>query len=70
MSKEDDIKRKFESELMKYQEDVELLNKQSHQLLLERNQVVQERNQLAQERSQLMRQVQTEYERAERYKFI
>ena len=59
MSKEDDIKRKYEGELLRCHQEIELLTKQSHQ-------IVQERNQLVQERSQLMHQVQKEYDRAER----
>lgn len=60
MSKEEDIKRKYEGELMKSQQDIEHLKAQATQIL-------QERNELIQERAQLIRQCQEEYERAEKY---
>lgn len=60
MSKEEEIKQKYEEELMRSHEDVEQLTKQLNQIALDRNQLVQER-------SQLIAQAHAEFERAERY---
>lgn len=59
MSKEDEIKQKYEDKLWKSQQEIELLTKQSGQLF-------QERHHLMLERTQLILQIQQEYERAER----
>ena len=66
MSKEDDICRQYDEELVRYRHDVDSLTKQTNQIVLERNQVVLERNELIHERDQLVLQSQQEYERAER----
>lgn len=59
MSKETEIQRKFEGELLKCHQEIEHLTKQS-------SQIIQERNQLVEERRHLIQQAQEEYERAER----
>ena len=59
MSKEEDIKRKYEGKLLKCHMEVEQMKEQA-------TQIAQERNQLVHERSQLIQQFQQEFERAER----
>lgn len=66
MSKEDNIRRKYDEELVRCHQDIDSLTKQANQILLERNQLVHEQNQLVVERNQLALQRQQEYERAER----
>ena len=63
MSKEDEIKHKYEDMLAKSHEDIEILTKQ-------RNQLAQDRNQLVHERGQLIVQAQQEFERAERWVYV
>jgi hypothetical protein len=60
MSKEEEIKRKYEGELLRCHKEIEHLMQQAEQ-------VVQDRNKLVVERGQLAHQYQQEYERAERY---
>ncbi len=62
MSKEGDIKRKYEGELLKCHKEIESLKSQA-------GMIMQERNQLVHERSQLIHQCQQEFERAERYSY-
>lgn len=59
MSKEGEIKREYEGQLVKCHQEMEQLTKQLNHVVLERNQLVQERSILAQKH-------QLEYERAER----
>ena len=59
MSKEEDIKRKYEGELLRCHKDIEHLKQQA-------SQIMQERNELVVERSQIIQQYQQEFERAER----
>ncbi len=66
LSKEEDIKHKYESELQKCHAEKVVLTDQLEHSLKERNVAVQERNQLIRERNELAMQAQEEYERAER----
>ena len=73
LSKEEDIKRKYDGEIQKlHVEKVSLTDQLEHAFqernlaMQERNFVIQERNFVIQERNALALQLQQEYERAER----
>lgn len=66
LSKEDDIKSKYERELQRAQSERLLLTNKLELALQERNRCVKERNDVIQERNALALQAQQEYERAER----
>lgn len=66
LSKEDEIKRKYDIEIHKCHAEKVVLTEQLEQAFKERNLVVQERNQLIHERNALALQAQQEFERAER----
>ena len=66
LSKEEDIKRKYEGEMQKLHMEKASLTDQLEHALQERNVAVQERNFIIQERNALALQMQQEYERAER----
>lgn len=68
MSRENDIKRRYDSDLAKVRAEKKSLVDQLEQTLQERNHAVQERNTLIQERNALALQCQQEFERAEKYR--
>lgn len=70
LSKEEDIKRKYEKEFHRSQAEKIALTNQLEAALQERNKCVRERNEVIQERNSLALQVQQEYERAERQVFV
>lgn len=67
LTKEEEIKRKYELELQKCHAEKAAFMDQVEQALQERNLAVQERNLVIQERNALALQAQQEYERAERF---
>lgn len=67
LSKEDEIKKKYEKELQKCHQEKLVLTTQLERALQERNMVVKDTNLVIQERNALALQAQQEYERAERY---
>lgn len=66
LSKEEDIKRKYDGEIQKLHVEKVSLTDQLEHALQERNVAMQERNFVIQERNALALQLQQEYERAER----
>ena len=66
LSKEEDIKRKYDGEIQKLHVEKVSLTDQLEHAFQERNLAMQERNFVIQERNALALQLQQEYERAER----
>ena len=66
LSKEEDIKRKYDGEIQKLHVEKVSLTDQLEHALQEKNVAMQERNFIIQERNALALQLQQEYERAER----
>ena len=66
MTKDEEIKRKYDLKLQKCHAEKAAFMDQLEQALQERNVAVQERNLMIQERNALALQAQQEYERAER----
>ncbi len=66
LSKEEDIRKKYDKELHRSQSEILVLTDQLETALQERNICVRERNAVIQERNCLALQAQQEYERAER----
>ena len=66
LSKEDEIKKKYEHKLQKCRSENSALADKIEYVLKERNEAVLERNLIIQERNALALQVQQEFERAER----
>lgn len=67
LSKEDDIKNKYEKELQRCHQEKLVLTHQVERALQERESAVKDRNLFIRERNALALQAQQEYERAERY---
>ena len=66
LSKEDEIKKKYEKELQRCHQETLVLTTQLERALQERNTAVKDTNLVIQERNALALQAQQEYERAER----
>ena len=66
LSKEEDIRKKYDKELHRSQAEKLVLTDQLEAALQDRNKCVRERNDVIQERNSLALQAQQEYERAER----
>ena len=67
MSKEEEIKRKYEGLLQKSHAEHAAMTETLEHIIQERNTIAEERNQVLQERNAFALQAQQEYERAERY---
>ena len=67
MSKEEDIKLKYETQLQKAYTENSVVTERLQCIIQERNVIAEERNHLIKERNAFALQAQQEYERAERY---
>ena len=70
MSKEEEIKRKYDGLLQKSHAEHAAMTETLEHVIQERNAIAEERNQVIQERNAFALQAQQEYERAERYELL